>query len=77
MANKNGYPIAPDIQSWFRQPVPQYIPLSDVAFGPLEIVLPHQLPPTSMQFPNAQANKMLNIPGPIAVFDTGRTGRIF
>jgi len=77
MANKNGYPIAPSIQSWFQSPLPQYVPLSDVAFGPYSPVLPHQLPPTSMEFPNATANKMLNIPSVTAIYDTGRTGRIF
>lgn len=77
MANKNGHPITPTIESWFRTPLPQYVALADVAFGPLEIVLPHQLPPSSMEFPNAMANKMLNIPSVNAIYDTGRTGRIF
>lgn len=77
MANKNGAAIAPSIQTWFQQPLPQYVPLADVAFGPYNPVLPHQLPPTSMQFPNAMSNKMLNIPSVTAIYDTGRTGRIF
>lgn len=77
MANKSGFPITPTIEAWFRAPLPQYVPLSDVAFAPPEIVMPHALPPSSMVFPNAMANKMLNIPSAAAVYDTGRTGRIF
>jgi len=79
MSNKNGSPITPSILTWFRQPLPQYVPLSDVAFGAYEPVLPHPLPPTSQVFPNASFNKMLNIPmtTAAAVYDTGRTGRIF
>lgn len=75
--NKAGYPTAPTILDWFRNPTPQYVPLADVAFAPPEIVMPHALPPSSMVFPNASFNKMLNIPSAAAVYDTGRTGRIF
>lgn len=77
MANKDGNPITPTILSWFGNPKTQYVPLSDVAFAPPEIVMPHPLPPTSMVFPNASFNKMLNIPSTEAVYNTGRTGRIF
>lgn len=77
MANKNGYPIAPTVQAWFQRPLPQYVPLADVAFAPPEIVLPHQLPPQSMQFAAPWANKMLNIPSVAVIFNQGRTGRLF
>ena len=77
MSNKSGHPIKPTIQTWFKTPLPQYVPLSDVAFGPYDPVLPHPLPPTAMVFPNASFNKMLNIPSTAAIYDTGRTGRIF
>lgn len=75
--NKSGYPITPTIQAWFKSPLPQYVPLSDVAFGKYEPVLPMALPPNNMVFPNASFNKMLNIPSTAAIYDTGRTGRIF
>lgn len=75
--NKSGYPITPTILDWFRHPVPQYVPLADVGFAAAEPVMPHALPPSSMVFPNASFNKMLNIPSAAAVYDTGRTGRIF
>lgn len=77
MANKNGYPVTPTVQTWFSRPLPQYVPLADVSFGPYEPVLPHQLPPSTMQFPNAQSNKMLNIPSVAVIYDQGRTGRYF
>ena len=76
MANKSDR-TAPSILAWFNKPTPQYIPLADIQFGPSGIVMPHALPPTGMVFPNASFNKMLNIPSAQAVYDTGRTGRIF
>ncbi len=77
MANQNGFPITPTVLTWLNYPLPQYVPLSDVAFGPSQIVLPHSLPPSSQVFPNAAFNKMLNIPSTEAIYDIGRTGRIF
>lgn len=77
MSNKNGYPVAPTIQNWFKNPNTPYVPLADVAFGTASPVMPSSLPPTSMVFPNASFNKMLNIPSTEAIYGTGRTGRIF
>ena len=77
MSNSNGYPLGPSISNWFANPRPQYVPLADVAFGGNGIVTPSPLPPVAAVFPNASFNKMLNIPSTQAVYDTGRTGRIF
>lgn len=57
--------------------VGQYVPLSDVSFGPAKIVMPTELPPSAMQFPSAQFNKMLNIPGVQQVYELERNGRAF
>lgn len=67
------------IANWLLHPVPQYVPLSDVAFAPYEPVMPQELPPTAMVFPTAQSNKMLNIPlpTPAAVYSLNRASRIF
>lgn len=75
--NKENPMTMPSVATWFRFPQPQYVPLSDVAFGASGIVMPQALPPSSMVFPNASFNKMLNIPSSAAIYDTGRTGRIF
>lgn len=58
-------------------PKPQYVPLSDVAFGPLGVVLPQPLPPTSMEFLAPQFNKMLNIPSVGTIYDERRNGVTF
>ena len=75
--NKNGNPIHPMVMTNHRTPLPQYVPLADVAFGSAEPVLPHALPPNSQVFPNPSFNKMLNIPGVETVYDFNRARRIF
>lgn len=77
MSNKNGNPVTPMVLPNYRAPLPQYIPLADVSFGPMEPVLPHALPPTSQVFPNPTFNKMLNIQGIETVYDHNRARRIF
>lgn len=62
----------------FLTPYPQYLPLSDIAFGPSQIVMGYELPPSNMVFPNPTFNKMLNIPGQNAqtIYDYNRTGAV-
>lgn len=76
MAQKFGSTGAPPqtVMQAVTSPVPPYIPLADVAFGAPNIVLPHQLPPSSMVFPNAPANKMSNLPGLQTIYDYQRKG---
>lgn len=69
---------ASSINNWFTgAPFPQYIPLSDVGFGPLQPVMPTELPPTRSVFSNPTWNKMLNLPSVQTVFDNARSGRTF
>lgn len=75
--NKTGaQPTDPGMQFSLGNPRPQYIPLADVAFGPLQPVLPHALPPTSMVFPNITYNQMA-FPGVHVLYDAKRNGVAF
>lgn len=62
------------VDGWFLEtPLPQqYQPLSKIAFGAPELVLPHQLPPSAMIFPTPWANQMLNIPGIATLYSAPR-----
>lgn len=64
----------PTIKDYQNVPAPQYVSASDVMFGPSGVVLPHALPPSSMRFATPQANKMLNLPGIISIFENKRNG---
>lgn len=78
MANKSGVAITdPGVGARLGNPMPQYIPLADVSFGPMQIVLPHQLPPSDMVFPNPSWNGMLNIPSVHVLYDEKRNGIAF
>jgi hypothetical protein len=53
------------VKNWFSNVEPQYVPLNQVAFGPAQVVMPHELPPSSYVFPMPYMNKVLNIPYPV------------
>jgi hypothetical protein len=69
---------ASSINNWFGgTPSPQYIPLADVGFGPLQPVMPQALPPSSHFFSNPTWNKMLNLPGVQTIYNKTRAGVAF
>jgi len=65
------------VQNWFRSPLPAYTPLSDVAFGEMQAVIPPGPPMGPMIFPNPQANKMLNMPSVRSVYGSNDKGQRF
>lgn len=66
------------VQGFLSDPRPQYIPLSDVAFGPPNIVMPHALPNPSQVFPAPIFNKMqIPVPSIGTIFDEKRNGVSF
>lgn len=76
MAGKN-WGTVPTIGAFQTNPAPQYVQASDVSFGPSGIVMPRELPPSSMRFANPSANKMLNFPSIMSIYENKRNGRTF
>ncbi len=60
-----------------RTPAPQYVPPSSVNYGATGVVFGHQPMPSSMRFATPEANKMLNLPGVMSIFENKRNGRGF
>lgn len=71
-------PPPKSLVAFLTTPLPQYVPVSAVNFGYPNTVQPFPLPATSMVFPNAWDNKMLNIPhqNVFAINAMQRTGRM-
>lgn len=65
------------LSQWLRQPISGYVPLADVAFGETANPIPPGPPRGPMIFPNAESNKMLNLPSVQAIYDMKRTGGTF
>jgi hypothetical protein len=76
--NTRGPASQQTIQNWFRNPLPPYTPLADVAFADTaQPIIPLGPPMGPMVFPNAVDNKMLNIPGIQSIYEMRRTGGTF
>jgi hypothetical protein len=65
------------IAAFQHNPAPQYVPASDVNFGPSGVVFPHPLPPSAMVFQTPEANKMLNLPSIMSIYENRRNGMTF
>jgi len=76
-SNGKNYGTVESLRVFQQTPAPQYVSASDVNFGPAGIVMPTPLMPSSMRFATPQANKMLNLPGVMSIYENRRNGQTF
>lgn len=70
---KSVEPRAPRVSNPYN-PASGLVPLADVSFGAPEIVLPHELPPQSMPYPQSWFSYLSGFPGVQTIYENRRNG---